>query len=212
MPGSNANSSSRGKKTLPTLGTRSVGSGERHPLPSISLQRPLLLASCEASGQHRWDTPGLPGLTFFPTLGSRWSVPHLGGSVLPVPSFAYALHLRSPHTSRMSMRSPPLFHACQDLDTLLSPGLFVHPWFSSFRCLPDGPILPLLLYLDYSSCKNPWRTRRWVPHSFLQHPPWRLAKRANHWYIVGRVYCGQTIKLRRDPWPTRSTFIDSDRE
>jgi hypothetical protein len=58
-----------------------------------------LLASCEASGRRKWDTTRLAAPTFFPTLGSGFPVPHLGGSALPVPSSAYALHLRSAHTS-----------------------------------------------------------------------------------------------------------------
>src|SRR5258708_32349443 len=67
--------------------------------------------------------------------------------------FVFDLHIR-----RFGMRSPPLFHVCQDLDTLFSPGLFVHLWSFSFRCLPDGSTLPLPFYLDNSLCKNPWHT------------------------------------------------------
>ena len=46
LPGSNPNSSSRGKKTLSTLWACTVGSRERHIFSSIALQRPLLLAPC----------------------------------------------------------------------------------------------------------------------------------------------------------------------
>jgi hypothetical protein len=52
------------------------------------------------------------------------------------------------------MRSPPRFHVCQDLDTLFSPGLFVHLWSFSFRRLPDDSTLPLPFCLDKFSVQK----------------------------------------------------------
>jgi hypothetical protein len=63
------------------------------------LAAPAFACLVLAEGRRKWDTTRLAAPTFFPTLGSGFPVPHLGGSALPVPSSAYALHLRSAHTS-----------------------------------------------------------------------------------------------------------------
>jgi len=94
-------------------------------LPSISLQRPLLLASClkrDGTGgtQRGGHTLRFSPLSALARLGRILEDLRLQFHHPPM-NFIFDLDKR-----RFGMRSPPLFYVCQDLDTLCSPSLFVH--------------------------------------------------------------------------------------
>src|SRR5260370_13584060 len=171
-PGSNASSSSRGKKTFPACGTGPIGSGQHHTLPPISLYGPFVFPSrLQRNSTGRTQRGWLPRR--FPPLSARAFLCRILEDLRfqfhhALMDFVFDLHI-----GRFGMRSPPLFDVCQDLDTLVSPRLFVHLWSFFFRRLPDGSILPPLFTRTIPFAKilgAPYKKREafWHTHSICQ--------------------------------------------
>ncbi len=158
MPGSNANSSSRGKKTFPTFRTCPVGSAQLHVVVLHFLVRSACVLPRACRGDRTGGTQCGCCPDVFAPLSARTLLDYHPGVWLPVASCAYAPHLRSGHTSLWDWLAP-LF------DPVRISTLFSRQACSSIF----GPLFPsssrwhhliTSLSLDYSSCKNPWRTLR----------------------------------------------------
>src|SRR5690242_15465774 len=157
VPGSSPNSSSRGEKTLPTLGAVPIGSAQDHAFSSIALQRPLV-GSSRLQSHSTVRTVGT-------LLDGRVPAPFSTGTV---PSrFLLQISFQLHHAlvdlffnfdkGRFGVRSSPCSHVGENLFTLFHPGILLHCHFHHLPAVFDGCILASFHTSAYPFAKT-WGT------------------------------------------------------